>query len=153
MNASRNVADMQTVYAALQRVKRAADALTTPVEHMRVDHGGANIPVAEQLLDSTDVVACLQQMGSERMPEGVASYVLDDTRPGGSILHGPLNQGLVNVMPSLFSCPWVLPAVGLREHPLPTPVGRRVRGLPVRGGRQHNPVPAIGEIGVVGDLH
>jgi len=76
-NASRIVANTQTVYVALQRVKRAADTLAPAVEHMGVDHGGAHVLVAEQLLDGTDVVACLQQMSGEGVPKGVAPHVLD----------------------------------------------------------------------------
>src|SRR2546422_1421172 len=39
---------------------------------MRVDHRGADILVAEQLLDGPDVVTLLEQVGGKRVTEGVA---------------------------------------------------------------------------------
>jgi hypothetical protein len=82
---------MQTVYAALQGVKRAADALATAVEHMGVDHGGANVLVAQKFLDCADVATCLQQVSSEGVSEGMASHMLDDTGAADGLLHRTLN--------------------------------------------------------------
>ena len=38
------------------------------VKDMRVDHRGADVFVAEQLLDGPDVVTGFEQMGGEGMP-------------------------------------------------------------------------------------
>ena len=40
---------------------------------MGVDHGGVYISVPHQLLDGADVLATLQQMGSEGVTEGMRS--------------------------------------------------------------------------------
>src|SRR2546428_5548392 len=48
-----------------------SDSGWAPIEHVRVDHGGADIPVAEELLDGPDVVIVFQQVGSEGVAEGV----------------------------------------------------------------------------------
>jgi hypothetical protein len=42
---------------------------------MRVDHRGTDIRVAEQLLNSTDVVSVFQQVGSEGVAEGMAAPI------------------------------------------------------------------------------
>ncbi len=43
-------------------VGRAADRETAPIQHMRVDHGRAQIAMAEQLLHRADVVTRFQQV-------------------------------------------------------------------------------------------
>jgi hypothetical protein len=45
---------------------------------MRVDHRGAGISTAEQLLKGTDVVISFTQVGGKRIPEGMAPRSLDD---------------------------------------------------------------------------
>ena len=45
---------------AAERVRGAPYAQARPVEHVRVDHGGAHIFVTQQLLHSADVVALAQ---------------------------------------------------------------------------------------------
>jgi len=47
---------------------------------MRVDHGCADIVVAQELLDRSDVVPIVQQMGGEGVAEGVTAYALGDAR-------------------------------------------------------------------------
>jgi len=49
----------------LSSIQRAVDPAPAAVEHVRVDHGGLDVGVAEQLLHSADVVARLKQMGGE----------------------------------------------------------------------------------------
>ena len=46
-------------------VHGAADAEATPVEDVSVDHRRGDAPVAQELLDGPDVVACLEEMGGE----------------------------------------------------------------------------------------
>ncbi len=47
-------------------IERTFYTNTRSVEHVRVNHGRAHILVPLQILDSSDVVAVLQQMGGER---------------------------------------------------------------------------------------
>ena len=46
-------------------IQRATHGLGTAVQHVRVDLGGSDILVAQQLLDSPDIVAVFQQMRGE----------------------------------------------------------------------------------------
>ena len=46
---------------------------------MRVEHGGGNIVVPEQLLNSADIGAALQQVGGEGMTKGMGADVLRQT--------------------------------------------------------------------------
>ncbi len=57
---------------ALKIVHRALDAPAAPIQHMCVNHGCFDIFMAQQLLDSSDIVAAFQKMCSERIPECAA---------------------------------------------------------------------------------
>src|SRR5688572_24176456 len=54
-----------------QEVERAPHPAAAAVEDVRVDHGRRDVAVPEQLLDGPDVVAGLEQVGRERVPQGV----------------------------------------------------------------------------------
>ena len=43
---------------------------------MKVNHGGFDGGMAEEGLEGTDVGPILEEMGGERMPEGVAGHAL-----------------------------------------------------------------------------
>jgi hypothetical protein len=70
----------------------ASDARRAQVEDMRVDHRGADIAVAEELLDGPDVVVVLQQVGSEGLAKGVTCGGLGDAR-GTDCVEGYTNAG------------------------------------------------------------
>ena len=53
-------------------VEGAADGEWAAVEDVGVDHGGGHVAVAQKLLDSSNVVARLEEVGGEAVPEGVA---------------------------------------------------------------------------------
>ena len=53
------------------RIERAPDAAPSPIEHVRVDHRGLHVRVAEQLLHGADVVAVFEQVRREAVAEGV----------------------------------------------------------------------------------
>src|SRR5262245_23174994 len=61
-----------------QLVEGAEDAGGAAVEDVGVDPGGADVGMAEQLLDGADVVAALQQAGGEAVAEDVRA---DELRP------------------------------------------------------------------------
>ena len=54
--------------------------------------------MAQQFLYRSDVVPILQQMGGERVPEGVASRALGDPGPPNGIPDGALDGRLVQMM-------------------------------------------------------
>ena len=49
----------------LKRIDRAFDTPTALVENMRVDHGRADIFVAEQFLHRSNIITALKKMSSE----------------------------------------------------------------------------------------
>ena len=60
------------------------------LENVSIDHGGADILVAEQFLNSADVVSALEQMSGKAMAKGVAGDALFDSGFGGGFLDGSL---------------------------------------------------------------
>ena len=123
------------------------------IEDVRVDHGRADVAVAEQLLDRADVVTVLEQMGRERVPESVASGGLRDPRAQDGFPHRALQDRLVQVMPP------PLPGLGVYvdarggEHPLPSPLATGVRILAPECVRQRHPAGAGGEVALVLAAH
>lgn len=60
------------VVRVLSAVKGAADAFTTPVEDVGVDHGRGDVFMAEQFLNGADVVAVFEEMGEVGLDLGNA---------------------------------------------------------------------------------
>ena len=54
----------------------------------------------EELLDGADVVAVLEEMRGERVPQRVAASMLLDARGANGKLDGPLHGGFFEVMAS-----------------------------------------------------
>ena len=114
------------------------------VQHVRILHGGAEIFVTEQFLNGPNVISGLEKMRGERMPECVTPGMLGYASPVDSILDSPLQNRLVNVMPSFFACLHVFPPSFLRKDPLPAPVLWRVRILTIQGVGQEDTAPSAG---------
>jgi hypothetical protein len=68
------------------------------MEDVGVDHRGAHVRVAEQILDRADVVAVLEEVGGERVTQSVATNLLGDSRAQSGVAHRALEHGLVKVM-------------------------------------------------------
>jgi hypothetical protein len=72
------------------------------IQHVSVDHRRAHVAVPQQLLNGTNVVAVLEQMRRERMPKRVRAGLLGQSHPSDGVLHGALEDRLVQVVaPSL----------------------------------------------------
>ena len=71
----------------LQAVERARHPQAAPVQDVRVDHRRADVAVAQQLLDGSDVVAVFEEVGCEGMTEGMAAGVLDDSGAVDRFVH------------------------------------------------------------------
>lgn len=74
----------------LLMIERAAHADARPVEHMGVDHGRAYVLVAQQFLNSTNVISVLQKMRCEGMSKCVASRWFVYSRFPDRLLHHAL---------------------------------------------------------------
>lgn len=81
----------------------------------------------QQLLDSPDVIARLEQVSRERVPQRVARRRPRDASGTYRILHGTLKDRLVQMMPAPLSSRLVHVEPGRGENPLPGPLERRVR--------------------------
>ena len=119
------------------------------VQNVRVDHGRADVLVAQQLLNRADVIARFQKMRGEGMPKCMASGPLRQSRRRNSLPDRFLNQRFVHVMPPLFTGFRVLPAVFLGEYPLPAPFLRGVGVFAVEGVGQEHAAPTVGQIALV----
>jgi hypothetical protein len=108
-------------------VKRAPDATAATIEDVGVDHGRADVAVAQQFLDGPDVVAGFQQVCGERMPQGVTARRLRN--PGCAEGDGErtLDRGLMQVMAPTPAGERVSIEASGREDPLPGPLALRVR--------------------------
>lgn len=85
---------------------------------MRVDLSGGDISVAEKLLHGSNVVAALEQMGGEAVPQRVAGGALADPRASHRFGHRALNHSFVQVVPVEEG---VLPSIGARGRKDPPP--------------------------------
>jgi hypothetical protein len=122
----------------LQSVGRAPDAEPTSVEKVGVDHRRADIRVAEQLLNGSNVIAVLEQVGRKRMTEGVAADSLRDPGEPDGCGHGALNDGLVQMVPRRRTKSPIAADTPGRKQELPDPVGSRVRILPIERRMNHD---------------
>lgn len=61
-------------------VHRVADSMTSYVQYMRENPSGANVLIAQKLLDRANVIARFQEVCGEGMPGGVATGMFDHAR-------------------------------------------------------------------------
>ena len=80
---------------------------------MGVNHSCPDIFVAQQFLDCSDVVARLEQVRGERMAKCMAADMLDHAGLADGFLHGPLENGLVDMVATLLAGFRVFPPVFL----------------------------------------
>jgi hypothetical protein len=81
-----------------ESVEGASDAEADLVGGVKVDHGGADVGVAHELLDGSDVAAVAEHLGGEGVSEGVAGRLLEDLSGADGILDLPLDGGGVEVV-------------------------------------------------------
>ena len=89
-------------------VQRTPNAFRPLGEHVRVDHRGLHILVAEQLLHRADVVPGLEQMRDKAMTEGVAGR--------GFRQSSPARTASFTARWSPFSSRWCRDRSGPRRH-------------------------------------
>ena len=136
----------------LQPIERALGGEWTAVQDVGVDHGRADVAVAEELLDGADVFAVLEQVGRKRVAQGVAADLLGD--PGGldGELHGALSGGLVEVVASPMAG-FGIDVGSLRgEDPLPAPLAAREGVFAVDGVWELDPAGIACEVAPVEEL-
>ena len=77
--------------------------MSASIEDMRVDHGRADVLMAQQFLDRPNIIAVLKQMGGKRMPEGVATGRFGDPGSPNGFFDRPLQDGFMEMMPFLLT--------------------------------------------------
>src|SRR5687768_1082442 len=82
-----------------ETIDGAAHAERTAIEDVRVHHRRAHVGMVQQLLHGPNVVAILEQMCRERMPEGVWPDTFDDAGLSRRLCDSLLDNGLVEVKP------------------------------------------------------
>jgi hypothetical protein len=85
----------------LHKVCRAAHPKGATVEHVGVDHGGAHILMAKELLDRSDVLSPFQQVGRKGVAEGVATSGLAHSGFKHGTFHGFLHHARIQMMTAL----------------------------------------------------
>src|SRR5262245_62483204 len=68
------------------------------VEHVRVDHRGADVVVSQELLDGTNVASVLEQVRGERVPKRMGRRTLPEVRLANGLEYRSLQDGLVQMM-------------------------------------------------------
>ena len=64
----------------MRSIQRTADALAAAIENMCINHGCTYILMPQKLLDGSDIIPILQQMGSKGMPESMTTDRLVNVR-------------------------------------------------------------------------
>src|SRR5437870_5739930 len=85
------------------RVKRAVDRTAAALQHMGIDHGGTHVLVSQEFLQGTDIVAVLQQMRGETVPQGVTAAALGDAGLLESLFYGSLEHRFRHMVSALNS--------------------------------------------------
>ena len=111
-------------------VKWAFNGQSSALENVGVDHGGFDILVPEQFLNSADtcpepqvlgVVAVLQEMGGKGVTKCMRSHMLVNTCAAGSFLDGFLHNCFVKVMTADNASTLVFGEIGRGKQVLPDP--------------------------------
>lgn len=84
-----------------QRLERTRSSRRRRTQHVRVDHGGTDVAVAQQLLDPSNVNAGVEQVRGKRMTQGMCGDFLWNLRQGHGTRDRPPDRVFVLVMPAL----------------------------------------------------
>jgi len=83
--------------------------------------------MAQKLLDSANIVARFQQMGSEAVAKAMASGAFNQAGLSAGLGDGPADRGFMSMMAAAPTAARVHGKNGRREHPLPAPLFARLR--------------------------
>ena len=84
-------------------VQRTFHSQAAALEYVGIDHGGANVLVAEQFLNGADVVAGFEQMSGKTVPKSMGTDRLIYARPTCSLAYRPLYVAGVHMMAKLLT--------------------------------------------------
>jgi hypothetical protein len=127
----------------------ADHARRTALEHVRVDHRGSDVSMAEEGLHRANVVAVLQEVRREGVTQRVTRDSFRDARASRGSPDGALNYRFVQVMSPGLSGLAISVRPGRREDPLPSPVWARSGILASDRERQFHPTRTLCSIPAV----
>src|SRR4029079_15323824 len=108
----------------------------------RIHHRRADVGATEQLLHRPNVVAVLEQMCGERMPERMWTCSLGDASVARRVGDGFLDDRLMQVKPCRWSPSRISTNPRGGKHDLPSPFGSGVGVLAVQCEWQHDATKA-----------
>ncbi len=120
------------------RVERAADGEAAAIEDVGVDHRRADVLMAEQFLDGADIVAVFEEVGGERVAEGMAGDPFLNFGLTGGGADRFLERAAADVVAASDAGARVLGQPDRGEDILPDPFPAGPGVLPVEGGRQED---------------
>jgi hypothetical protein len=132
-----------------QCVERAAHAGHALLADVRVDHRRVHVGMAKQLLHGANVIAQLQEMRGEAMPQGMTADAFVQPQPTNGGRHGPLHAPLKNVMPPQLAAARIARPLPRSKDKLPFQRSRSRRILDRQGVRQRDPSQAAGQVALV----
>jgi hypothetical protein len=130
-------------------IERTADAQSSAVEDVGIDHGGIDVGMAEKFLDGADIVTGFQQMGGEGMAQGVAADGFLDASLAGGATDLLLQAGFVHVVAAEDAAARIPRQSIRRENVLPLPLERGAGVFPFQGVGKEDGAEAAGKVGVV----
>ncbi len=104
-----------------ERIQRAVYRKPALVKDVGIDHSGAHIFMAEEVLDGPDVVAVFQEMGGETVAEGMRGALFGDSRLPDGGFDGTLGGSGIEMMPSDITAAWIFRARFRWKEELPAP--------------------------------
>lgn len=108
---------------------------------MDIDHGGADITVAEQFLDGADVITTFEQMGGKGMAQGMGRGGFVYTTGSNRLFDGALQSLFMRMVTAHNAGSRITRQSGRREDPEPAPFKRRFRILARQRQWQLDPGP------------
>jgi hypothetical protein len=90
-----------------QRIQRAGCAASGNFQHMGVNHGGAHIAVAQQLLHGANIGACLQQVRGKAVAQSVHRGVFGNARLHQRSFESATHSLIKQVVAPLHASAWV----------------------------------------------
>ena len=133
----------------LQSIRRTVYTPAASVQHMRIDHRGADITVAKEFLNRADVVPVFEKMGRKRMSERMRCSGLGDSRLMNGLLHNPLQNSFMHVMSTLFPGNSIGEVTTSWKDPLPSPFLAGIRILAFECVRQSDSSQAASQVALV----
>ncbi|MEY2843032.1 MAG: hypothetical protein RI920_1069, partial [Pseudomonadota bacterium] len=91
------------------------------LQHMRVNHGGADIGMTQEFLHGADVIARLQQVRGKGMAQGMRRGLLTEPGQLNRLAKRPLKSHILHMVAPLDTRARTHAEPIRRKHPLPTP--------------------------------